>query len=75
MSEKSKKKDKSNKVEKTSKKSSKDGGMSKEQKQKAAASAFALLADDKTVDPTLSSLFAVKVPEVAVYTQWYTDHV
>ncbi|KAK4635743.1 Nucleolar protein 12 [Fulvia fulva] len=63
MSEKSKKKDKS-KVEKTSKKSSKDGSMPKEQKQKAAASAFALLADDKTVNPTLSSLFAVKQPPV-----------
>ncbi|EME48697.1 hypothetical protein DOTSEDRAFT_141994 [Dothistroma septosporum NZE10] len=38
--------------------------MSKEQRQKAAASAFALLADDKTVIPALSSLFAVKQPPV-----------
>jgi hypothetical protein len=55
------KKDKTSKVEKTSKKSSKEKKEKKEKKRHSAASAFALLADDQTVDPTLSSLFAVKV--------------
>lgn len=51
----------SGKVEKRDKKSKKDGSSSKEKKKQAAASAFNLLADDKTVNPALSSLFAVKV--------------
>lgn len=46
------------KVEKERRKS-KSG--SKEKKQKVASAAFSLLADDKAIDPTLSSLFAAEV--------------
>ncbi|SMQ46633.1 unnamed protein product [Zymoseptoria tritici ST99CH_1A5] len=61
------KKEKTGKVEKSSKKPSKEKKDKKDKKEKkrhSAASAFALLADDQTVDPTLSSLFAVKQPAV-----------
>lgn len=65
------KKDKT-KVEKVSKKDkSKKEKKTKEQKQEAVAKAFTLLADEKAVDPTLSSLFAAKVccqPEIATRT-------
>lgn len=62
MAEKIKKADRV-KVEKKAKKPGKEKGekSSKEKKQKAAATAFSLLADDEAVNPTLSSLFAVKV--------------
>lgn len=63
MSEKDSKKAKKseNKIKK-SKKADKHAKISEDQKQRAAASAFSfLVADDKTVDPSLSSLFAVKV--------------
>lgn len=55
------KKEKKSKVEKGAKDSAKKEKSKKEKKQKAAATAFSLLADDKAVDPTLSSLFAAKV--------------
>lgn len=49
------------KVEKATKKDSKkDSKTEKKRKQDVAAKAFALLADDKAVDPSLSSLFTVR---------------
>ncbi|CAK4031658.1 Nucleolar 12 [Lecanosticta acicola] len=53
-----------NKVGKKAKKSTKSDQRSKENKQRAAAAAFSLLADEKTIDQSLSSLFAVKQPPV-----------
>ncbi|KAK3704348.1 Nucleolar protein 12 [Vermiconidia calcicola] len=63
MSEAKKEKRSKDKVEKKHEKGKSEKGKSKkpkEDKQKATASAFSLLADEKAVDPTLSSLFAAK---------------
>ncbi|TKA36631.1 hypothetical protein B0A54_11874 [Friedmanniomyces endolithicus] len=48
-------------VSKRSKKDSKKDESMKKQRKAAAAKAFTLLADERAVDPTLSSLFAVRV--------------
>ncbi|KAK1073250.1 Nucleolar protein 12 [Friedmanniomyces endolithicus] len=62
MSDKVKKSKKSDedRVSKRSKKDSKKDENVKKQRKEAAAKAFTLLADEKAVDPTLSSLFAVR---------------
>ncbi|KAK0250018.1 Nucleolar protein 12 [Friedmanniomyces endolithicus] len=56
------KKDKRSKdgISKPSKKDSKKDESAKKQRKEAAAKAFTLLADEKAVDPTLSSLFSVR---------------
>ncbi len=63
MSDKVKKSKKSDEdgVSKRSKKDSKKDESVKKQRKAAAAKAFTLLADERAVDPTLSSLFAVRV--------------
>ncbi|KAK4540785.1 hypothetical protein LTR36_008862 [Oleoguttula mirabilis] len=55
------KKEKKTKVDKVSKEGKKEEKMQKAKKQ-AAATAFSLLADDKAVDPALSSLFSRPAP-------------
>jgi len=62
------KKDKKSKdgVSKPSKKDSNKDESAKKQRKEAAAKAFTLLADEKAVDPTLSSLFSVRVRRVVL---------
>lgn len=64
-----------NKVKK-SRKEDKHAKIPKDQKQRAAETAFSfLVADDKAVDPSLSSLFAVKVRSYDRTRHWGTsDH-